>query len=191
MDTTDVDSNANGVQERFTIHIFSQSHLSMFSGSAARVPSNMSMWPPSVLLDAVYASAVASHFGPGLADVLENWVDVFYPVEPTEATDTDDNGGRDQVDAAQERSDRQRGERNERFNMRQERQRQRQRACNAVHPHDLVMMYRFKAMEPEKVRAYLRGCEEMAAARERKGLEEKVNSWREGVLGTSDTPGID
>jgi hypothetical protein len=35
------------------------------------------------------------------------------------------------------------------------------------------MMYRYKAMEPEKVRAYLKACAEVAAARESKGLEEK------------------
>jgi hypothetical protein len=194
MDTTDVDSNANGAQERFTTHIFSQSHFRMFSGSPARIPSDMSIWPPSVLLDAVYASAVASNFGPGLADVLENWVDVFYPDEPTGATDADDNGGADQVGAAQERPEMQRKERHERRNKRQKREKEKEkrkgkrkeRARNAVHPLDLVMMYRFMAMEPENVRAYLRGSEEIAAARERKGLEEKVKSWREGVRGTSD-----
>jgi hypothetical protein len=37
------------------------------------------------------------------------------------------------------------------------------------------------AMEPEDVRAYLKGCEEMQAAGERKALEEKVNSWRESL----------
>ncbi len=36
-------------------------------------------------------------------------------------------------------------------------------------------------MEPEKVRAYLKGREEMAVARECKGLEEKLNSWRESL----------
>jgi hypothetical protein len=186
MDTTDVDSNADRAQERFTNHFFARSPFSGYSGLAARVPSNMTMWPPSVLFDAVYACAVAFHYGSGLADVLKNWEDVFYPDEPAEAAHTDDNGRRDQV-AAQEKSDRQKAERKERFHMRQERE----RARNAIHPHDLLMMYRFRAMEPEKVRAYLRGCKEMAAARERKGLEEKVNSWREGVVGTSNSIGID
>jgi len=45
----------------------------------------------------------------------------------------------------------------------------------------MVMMYRFLAMEPENVRAYLNGCEEMAAAGERKAVEEKVSSWRESL----------
>ena len=34
-------------------------------------------------------------------------------------------------------------------------------------------------MEPEKVKAYLKIFEEMAAERERKAIKEKVNSWRE------------
>ena len=51
----------------------------------------------------------------------------------------------------------------------------------AIDPYDVVMMCRFQAMEPDKVRSYLQGCEEMVAARERKGLEEKINSWRESL----------
>ena len=47
-------------------------------------------------------------------------------------------------------------------------------------------MYRCLAMEPEKVRAYLKGSEEIVAARKRKGLEEKVNSWREFLAPLTD-----
>jgi hypothetical protein len=60
--------------------------------------------------------------------------------------------------------------------------RRRSRHKNAIDPYDMVMMYRFQAMEAEKVRAYLEGCEEMAAARELKGVEENVNSWRESLV---------
>src|SRR6266404_5774247 len=52
---------------------------------------------------------------------------------------------------------------------------------DAIDPHDMVMMYQFLEMEPEKVRAYLERCEEMAAAGVCKGLEERVKSWRESV----------
>src|SRR6266850_895477 len=52
---------------------------------------------------------------------------------------------------------------------------------DAIHPIDVAMMYRFMAMEPENVRAYLKECEEVAAARERKGLDEKVTSWRKSL----------
>jgi hypothetical protein len=46
-------------------------------------------------------------------------------------------------------------------------------------------MYPFIAVPAEQLRDYLKGCKEMAAAAERKGLEEKVNSWVEAVLDTS------
>jgi len=87
---------------------------------------------------------------------LEKWGDVFYPGELMKA-------------ARQQRYDSERRDR-------------RRSRHNAIDPYDVVMMYRFQAMEPEKVRAYLEGCEEMAAARELKGLEENVNSWRESLV---------
>src|SRR6266481_6433864 len=140
MDTTDVDPNADRAQERFTSHFFIPDEVFLPSGSAVHVPSNMSIWPPTVLFDAVYASAVLHHFGFAPMHIYEKWMGVFYPGGPTKAVDTDDK-----------------------------------------RRHDMVMMIRFMAMEPEKVRAYLEGCEEMAAAGERKGLEERVKSWRESV----------
>ena len=166
MDTTDVDSNADREQERLTSHLFNQSGEPVAgpSGSAVRVPgpSNMSIWPPAVLFDAVYAGAVVHHFGFGLAVILEKWGDVFYPVGPTKAAHADDKRRRDQE-------------------QRYERRGRRRGRHDGINPFDVVMMYRFQAMEPEKVRAYLRGCEEMAAASERKRLEEKVDSWRESL----------
>jgi hypothetical protein len=166
MVTTDVDSNADRAQERLTSHLFDQSlgfeRVAGPSGSAVRVPTDTSIWPPAVLFDAVYAGAVVHHFGFGLAVILEKWGDVFYPVGPTKAAHADDKRRRDQE------------QRYKRHNRRRSRH-------NAIDPHDVVMMYRFQAMEPEKVRAYLKGCEEMAAASERKGLEEKVGSWRESL----------
>jgi hypothetical protein len=49
-----------------------------------------------------------------------------------------------------------------------------------VHEITTADPYRFKAMEAEKVRAYLKRCEEMSAAGESKRLEETVNSWEGG-----------
>ena len=62
IDTTAVDSNADRAQERFTSHRSLERRFGP-SGSAARVPSDMSIWPPAALFDAVYASAVLDHFG--------------------------------------------------------------------------------------------------------------------------------
>ncbi len=81
MDTTDVDPNADRAQERFTSHFFFTHSVSLarYTDSAVRVPSNMSIWPPTALFDAVYASAVLHHFGFTPTHISEKWGDVFYP----------------------------------------------------------------------------------------------------------------
>jgi len=177
MDTTDVGPNAGGAQERFTSHVFDQSleRQAGPSGSAVRVPSDTSIWPTSALFDAIYASAVVHHFGFALVAVLKKWEDVFYPGGPTMAVHVDDRRRRDQADADKENSSK---------TARQkcyDRRDRRRGIHGAIDPYDVVMMYRFQAMEPDKVRSYLKGCAEMVAARERKGLEEKINSWRESL----------
>ena len=174
MDTSDVDPNADRAQERFTSHLFDRAYEPSTgpSGSVVRVPPDMSIWPPTALFDAVYASAVVRHFGAALTEILEKW-DVFYPGGPTKAAHIDDKRGHDQADADKENSSGQKVARQRRY--------ERRGIHDVVDPHDVAMMYRFLAMEPENVRAYLKGCEEMAAAGERKGLEEKVNSWRESL----------
>jgi hypothetical protein len=42
----------------------------------------MSIWPPAVLFDAVYASAVLHRFGFGVMGILEKWGDVGGRVLP-------------------------------------------------------------------------------------------------------------
>jgi hypothetical protein len=175
MDMTDVDSNADRAKERFTSHLLDRSlERGLPPLSAVRVPSDMSIWPPAALFDAVYASAVLHHFGFAVTDISEKWGDVFYPGGPTKVYD---RRRRDQADADKENSSRQIAARQQRYERRDGRRGNR----DAIDPCDLVMMYRCQAMEPEKVRAYLKGSEEIVAARERKGLEEKVNSWRESL----------
>ena len=179
MDTTDVDPNANRAQERFTSHLFVQP-LEVFPGlssSALRVTSDTSIWPPTMLFDAVYAGAVVYHFGLKVPDFLKKWGDVFYPAGPTNEAHANDKHRRDQADAAEEKYSQQKADRQR---CREARDGRRD-TYDAINPLDVAMMYRFKAMGPEKARAYLKRCEEVAAARERKGLEEKVNSWRESL----------
>jgi hypothetical protein len=176
MDTTDVDLNTDRAQERLTTHLFDQS-LGQFLGplgSAVRMPSDMSSWPPTVLFEAIYASTVLNHFGFAPTHIKEKWGDVFYPGGPTKAAHTDDERRHDRGDANKELSERQKASRQRRYER-----------CNGrysrMHPLDMLMMYRFSAMEPEDVRAYLKECEEIAVARERNRLEEKVNSWRDSL----------
>jgi len=138
----------------------------------------MSIWPPTALFDAVYAGAVVYHFGIKEPDFLKNWEGAFYPGgRPMKAAQADDRQRSDQVDADKKAKD-------DKKDARQKRKEARDRnrdTHDAIHPIDVAMMYRFMAMEPENVRAYLKECEEVAAARERKGLDEKVTSWRKSL----------
>lgn len=183
MDTTDVDSTADRAQERYTSHLFDESleQTFKFSGSAARVPSDMSIWPPAALFDAVYASAVLRNFGTTGTEISEKWEDVFYYDGFTKVAHPDDRRRRVQADADKENSNMQDAARQQRYERRNRRR-------NVMDPFDLVMMYPFREMGPENVAAYFKGCEEVVAAREQKRLEEKVNSWRESLapLNTDD-----
>jgi|SRR5712671_433107 len=179
MDTTDIDSNAVRAQERFTSHVFDRSLERQAGpcGSAVRVPSDMSTWPTPALFDAVYASAVVRHFGFASTVILKKWEDIFYPGGPTKAVHVGDKQRHDQADADNENSSKTAQQK-----CYDRRNTGRRRGIHgAIDPYDVVMMYRFHAMEPDRVRSYLQGCEEMVAARERKGLEERVNSWRESL----------
>ncbi len=91
MDTSDIDSHADRLQERFTSHLLDQrlERVAGPSGSVVRVPSDMDIWPPAALFDAVYASAVVHHFGFALMIILEKWGDVFCPGELTKAAHND------------------------------------------------------------------------------------------------------
>jgi len=103
VDTTDVDLNAGRAQERVTTHFFefreSLERQAGPSGLAVRLPPDMSIWPPPMLFDAVYASAVAHYFGVASTDMLEKWADMFYPGRSTKPAYADDQRRRDQADA--------------------------------------------------------------------------------------------
>ena len=135
----------------------------------------MSIWPPAALFDAIYGSAVVHHFGFALTKILEKWGDMFYPGVgvPMKLAHIDDRCRHDQADADKENFNGQKAARQRRYEKRD--------ILDAIDPHDMVMMYRCQAMESEKVRAYLEGCEETEMAGERKALKEKVNSWRESL----------
>jgi trans-aconitate methyltransferase len=187
MDTTDVDSNADIGQARYTSHLFDRSieMVASPSGSAVRVPADMSAWPPSTLFDAVYASAVVRHFGSAVKDALKKWEDVFYPGGPMKAVHVDIKRRRDQSNADKENCIMQKEARQQRLDQRNGRTNGRHGRHDDVSPSDLILIYRCMAMEAEDVRAYLEGCKEMAVVGERNALEEKVNSWRENVGSTS------
>ncbi|KAI0256499.1 hypothetical protein BJV78DRAFT_1081731, partial [Lactifluus subvellereus] len=176
MDTTDVDSNADKAEERITNHLFDRSLESHagHSGSAVRVSRDRSTWPPAALFDALYATAVTYHFGVAMDDVLKKWKAVFYPSGPMKASCTDDKHRRD---ADKENYNEQKPARQRRYEKRNERR----GMCGGFDAFDALMMYPLMMVPAENVREYLKGREEMAAATKRKGLEEKVNLWRESL----------
>jgi hypothetical protein len=103
-----------------TEHRFAQSSqlVAGLSGPAVRVPSDRSIWPPSIIFDAVYASAVVRHFGSPVTDALKKWGDVFYPGVPTKAAHTDAKRQRDQADANKEDSNEQKAAGRQRYEKR-------------------------------------------------------------------------
>lgn len=106
-------------------------------------------------------------------DISEKWGAVFHYPDQTDARHTDNKRRRERADADKENSSGPKAARRRRY--------ERRGIRDAIDPHDAVTMYRFLAMEPENVRTYPEGCEEMAAAGERNGLEEKADSWRESL----------
>lgn len=67
---------------RYSAHYFrlsSSTQRSFPTGSQVRVPSNMADWPPDILFDYVYASAVIKHFGIIEEGRLLKWRDTYYP----------------------------------------------------------------------------------------------------------------
>ena len=175
MDTSDVDPNADKAQERYTSHLFNKAaeRPAGPSGSVVRVPPNKSIWPPALLFEAVYASAVVHNFGFVATDLVEKWGDAF-PGGPTKTIPTNDKDRHDQTYADEETTNSQKPARQRRY--------KRHGIHGGLDYLDITVIHRCMAMEPEYVRAYLEECNEMAAARERKMVDEKVNSWRESLV---------
>ena len=175
MHAADVDAGADRREVRFTMHVFKREYQSATgpSGTILRTPADMSTWPPNTLFHAVYASAVVKTFGFELEATMQNWRNIFYPDGPIEAAHADDQRLNQAIVDKEKKSTKQKAERQAHLDRRDAPQ-------DAIDFHDVVMMYRCSAMEPEAVREYVEGCKGMRTV-EHKGLEEKVNSWRESL----------
>jgi len=175
MHTADVDAQADWDEVRFTMHVFRSEVQTAtgLSGQTLRTPADMSTWPPNTLFHAVYARAVVKAFGFELEATVENWRNIFYPDGPIEAAHADDHClNQAKVDKEKKSAEQKAG--------RQARIDRRDASQDVIDFHDVVMMYRCSAMEPEAVREYVEGCKGMGTV-EHKELEEKVNSWRESL----------
>jgi hypothetical protein len=69
MDTSDINPTASPEEERCTAHLFKPDKRDYLGdntlplGSPLRICTDRTWWPPAILFDAVYASAVLHHFG--------------------------------------------------------------------------------------------------------------------------------
>jgi hypothetical protein len=88
---------------------------------------------------------VRRHFGVAVVDISNKWGDMFYLGGPTKAAHPDDECRCDRADADKRKYSQQKTDRRRRQEMRDGRR----RTHDAIDP---VMIYRFKAMEPKKVR---------------------------------------
>jgi hypothetical protein len=86
MSTTDIDPSAPPTEKRCTTHLFlSSTELTPFLKAALNPGSqlqvfNTSQYPPAILFDATYASAILYHFGTqALKDhITKTWKDIAY-----------------------------------------------------------------------------------------------------------------
>lgn len=87
MNTADIDPTTPPAETRCAAHLFQPNKQPSFgalgplsSGSPLRIP-NTPEWPPTILFDVVYASAVIRHFGTQtlVDEIAASWEDSFDP----------------------------------------------------------------------------------------------------------------
>ncbi|TFY69235.1 hypothetical protein EVG20_g3230 [Dentipellis fragilis] len=177
MDTSDVDVQPGTYchGRRYTAHFFDlpSVEVSNLPGRAIRTPEKMSEWPPTVLFDAVYASAVLHHFGVIPPKTLDPWNDIFYPGERTATEQVDEQRRREEEAKEDEQTEQSRLERNERYM-------QRSTGGSAMDGIDLLMLP-YMLIPRDQMAKYAEERQEALAEEEREVLEAKVSSWRDNV----------
>ena len=174
MTTSDIDPAAQSEERRYTAHLFSPNDRYGFgdpalvgSGPQLRVPNTTNEWPPDILFDIVYASAVLYHFStPTLKDVLsKSWNDsggVITAAQYKEVTD--------ERAAARERNDKQAQER-----------RARHEAHRGPDVFDMLMILPYVKVPRDQLEAVYSEARKKGEAMEHRRVEEKVNTWAKQV----------
>jgi hypothetical protein len=91
MGSDDINIELDATETRFTAHLFNPSYTYLLpSGPVVRVPNDLANWPPAVLFDVVYASAVVHNFNALPQGFLDGWETKFYPGGPTTTALADD-----------------------------------------------------------------------------------------------------
>ena len=136
-------------------------------------PAAYSDWPPDILFDIVYGSAILHNFGTQtLQDGSAGWRSRFYPEEETYEASQQGQAGK------RKRKHEQDCERADRAPKRLAR-----RADSADDRFDNLMFLPHISMQPERVKAFWKEAEEKRQEKERSQLE-KVLNWAKGVMNT-------
>ncbi|KAF8882623.1 hypothetical protein CPB84DRAFT_1686627, partial [Gymnopilus junonius] len=156
MNTTDIDLNASPTEKRYTPHFF-RHYVSptIQSSSGALLQSSCGpIYPPAILFDAIYASAVLHHFGTeSLKDgITVAWQHTFHP------------GRHMHLDA----------EYNSITNTREQ-------ASDQPDLFDMLMTLPYAMVPRDKIQAALREEEDKARVVEFRRVQEKVNVWLKDV----------
>jgi len=164
MTTADVDTTSLGTEKRCVAHVFEPQRgflpgTSIPLGSSVQISDTQ--WPPAILLDAVYASALLHHFGTQeLKDtVTSSWGEIFNP------------GGIMTTD-----------EREEMIRLQaQNRTSHREEASSGPDTLDMLMALPYIMVLQDTLQGMLKENEEKAKAIEQRPVDEKVNLWMEQV----------
>ncbi|TFY66252.1 hypothetical protein EVG20_g4828 [Dentipellis fragilis] len=180
MDTDDVEAGTHG--QRYTAHCFDLklAKRSGVTGRQIRTPQDMSQWPPTVLFDAAYASAVFRHFGIP-SGTLNAWKDEFYLDEPTNTAQADELTNTAQADEQHGHEQEVEGTKHTKQHNSQRRQHfTRHKKGDARESPDLLMVP-YMYVPKDVMTKYAEECRETAAQREHEALEAKVSAWRDDV----------
>ena len=179
MDTSDVDPTAPPGEKRCTAHLFDPSQPYLLGGMGAP-PSGSSLrisdtpdWPPTILFDAVYASAILHHFGTQiLKDVVAaTWMDTFDPGGVMDQAHAERKSMTDAQALTEERTQKQAQERQARYEARA-----------VPDTFDMLLALPYILVPRNEKQAMLREAKEKAAAAEQRRVQEKVDTWNRQVI---------
>ena len=175
MSTADVDPSLPAGEERFTAHLFKPQIENLVLGTASPpfgIPLRVTgrdEWPPAILFDAVYATAVLKHFGTQefREKVFLTWKSTFHPDVGVGQAHKDLKKVKDEQDHKADEADNQKRERKARFEAR-----------NAQSDaFDMLMAVPYILVQPDQLQSTLRDARERAESKERRRVQEKVEDW--------------
>jgi hypothetical protein len=178
MDTSDINPTASPEAERCTAHLFEPDKRDYLGdntlplGSPLRICTDRTRWPPAILFDAVYASAVLHHFGTKTMkdEVTGTWKNIFYPGGAITTTKADLNAITEQRAADVERKQ----QNDQDCHVQQD-------ALDGPDTFDMLTVLPYIRVPRNGVQAMLRGAEEAAEAAEQRRVHEKVDSWMKQI----------